>query len=74
MLPVPPKSILPSLFNSIHASTKKLLFIKYTLEGMMRARWYLITVDLNITESLDLKPEQTGMYDVAFITCHPDDK
>ena len=40
----------------------------------MRARWYLITVDLNITESLDLKPEQTGMYDVAFITCHPDDK
>ena len=40
----------------------------------MRARWYLIIVNLDITAHLDLKLEQIGMYHVAFITRHPDDK
>jgi len=74
IFPVLPKSMLSSLFDSIYASTNKLFFIKYTPENMLRARRYLITIDLDITAHLDFKLEQTSMYHVNFITRQRDDK
>ena len=41
---------------------------------MLRSRWYLITVDFEIKDHLNLKSEKNGKYYVAFITRHPDDK
>ena len=74
MLSILSQSTLSSLFEFIHTSTNKLLFIEYTPESMMRARWYLITVNLDFTAHLDLKPEQSGMYLINILTRHTNDK
>ena len=61
------------LFKRITPSSS-LFFIQYIPEGSIRPRWFLVKIELDLTYSLDLQPETTGHYLVAFLARHPRDK
>ena len=46
------------LFYFIHSNINNFFFIKYTLEGMLRVCWYVITATIEIIEHLNLKLDQ----------------
>ena len=54
--------------------SSSLFFIQYIPEGSIRPRWFLVKIELDLTYSLDLQPETTGHYLVAFLARHPRDK
>ncbi len=74
--PLPPSFSPPSLATAIASSSDRLFFISYTPSGTARPRWYLVRVDLPMTDS---DPDCTtcaasGVYHVHFLMQHPSDK
>ena len=64
------------LQQAIMQSSDKLFFVSFRPEGTLRARWYLVSVDLDQTALLTKQhgdPAQSGVYYVHFFTCHPAD-
>jgi hypothetical protein len=60
----------------VQQSHDKLFFVSFRPEGTLRDRWYLVSVDLNQTESIVEqygKPSQSGIYYVHFLSRHPAD-
>jgi hypothetical protein len=60
---------------SITTSKDKLFFIKFTPGRTMRARWYLIQIDMQATT--DTNPDfqtSNGKYWCVFLAKHPDDR
>jgi len=73
--PLPPSQpSTPSLHESIINSRDKLFFIKYTPNGTVRERWYLIQIDLEATEDAKLDPIQTQTYWCVFHAKHANDE
>ena len=60
--------------TSIQQSSDKLFFIKYTTEGTMRPKWYLIQVDMDATLEANPRVRTTGIYYCTFLARHPNDK
>jgi hypothetical protein len=65
-----------SLHSAITASPDRLFFISYLPAGTARPRWYLVTVDLDLTAA---DPDcsdsaASGIYHVHFLLQHPSDK
>ena len=61
------------LHADISSSKDKLFFIRFTPEGTMRARWYLIQVDTIATEELNPKAAENGIYYCGFLAKHRSD-
>ena len=64
------------LHAAILTTTDHLFFVSVTLSGTLRARWYLVAVDLAQTAAAFDRcgdPASTGMYYVHFYTRHPSD-
>jgi hypothetical protein len=65
-----------TLFGLIERSVDKLFFISFRLPGTLRAKWFLVAVDLAQTAIDDVKcgnPKVTGIYFVHFLGRHPAD-
>jgi hypothetical protein len=65
----------PALVTALQASVDKLFFISFKPENTLRARWYLVSVDSDMT-TLDPScgnPASTGRYYVHFYARHPAD-
>ncbi len=72
--PAPTANLPPSsLHQKILDSTDKLFFIMYTPPSTLRPRWYLVQVDLELTDTANLQPEASGKYQCAFLAKHPGD-
>ena len=59
------------LLQTILQSQDKLLFVSFRPEGTLRARWYLVSVDLTQTESIAAqygKPSESGIYYAHFLS------
>jgi hypothetical protein len=57
-------------------SNDKLFFVSFRPEGTLRARWYLVSVDLDQTALITKQhgnPAQSDVYHVHFFTRHPAD-
>ena len=65
----------PALLHAIHESTDRLFFICYRPTDTLRARWYLVSVDLAQSErASDCLPlNTTGKFYVHFYARHPND-
>jgi hypothetical protein len=66
-----------TLHDAILHSHDKLFFVRYMNEGTFRARWYLISVDLEQTQEASVQygdPSVSGIYYVHFYARHPSDK
>ena len=50
-----------------------LFFVQYIPEGSIRPRWFLVRIELELTHFLNIKPNTTGNYLVAFLDRHPGD-
>ena len=76
-LPAPqPDYTHASLLSAIEDSTDRLFFVQYTPPEALRARWYLVAVDLPLTLDPDTNcgnPAITGRYYVHFYARHPND-
>ena len=59
-----------SLHDAITHSSNRLFFVKYHPQGVLRAQWYLVTVDLE--QSLRIR-STPGQYYVHFLCRHPND-
>ena len=58
------------LFQAIQQSRDKLFFVSFRPEGTLRARWYLVSVDLCQTEFIIDQhgtPDQSGIYYAHFL-------
>jgi hypothetical protein len=65
-----------TLHDAISASNDKLFFLRYLPPGALRPRWYLATVDLELTNDPATQcgdPRQTGRYYMHFLARHPSD-
>ena len=60
--------------SSILTSQDKLFFIKFTPEKTLRPRWYLISVDLESTEFVNINYLEDFTYWCVFQARHPSDK
>ena len=60
------------LFDRI-TPTCNLFFTYYISEDSIRPRWFLVRIELELSYSLDLQPESTSNYLVAFLARHPAD-
>ena len=49
---------------------RTLFFIQYISEGSIRPRWFLVRIELELVHSLDLQPNTTCNYLVAFLARH----
>jgi hypothetical protein len=66
-----------TLHEAILLSQDKLFFVRYVTEGTLRARWYLVSVDIEQTQqTIDQfgEPSLSGIYYVHFYARHPSDK
>jgi hypothetical protein len=64
------------LLHLVQKSPDKLFFVSFRPEGTLRARWYLVQVDMDQTELIVEQhgaPSQSGIYYVHFFTRHPAD-
>jgi hypothetical protein len=64
------------LFCLVERSIDKLFFISFRLPGTLRAKWFLVAVDLAQTEIDNAQcgdPKVTGTYFVHFLSRHPAD-
>lgn len=74
--PTPEQIIIPTnnnLHSQIINSKDKLFFIKYTPLNTLRPKWYLVQVDLNMTQDGNLNPTETNKYYCSFLAKHPGD-
>jgi len=64
----------PDLFAAIQASTDRMFFVAYKPDGALRARWYLISIDMAQTSaSVPSNPSESGRYYAHFFARHPSD-
>ena len=71
------KPLLPQTTNlddRIKKSKEKLFFISYIPEGTLRARWYLIQVDLDLTFKNNTAHKFNHQYYCVFHTKHDSNK
>lgn len=64
------------LLSAIMASRDKLFFVSFRTEGTLRARWFLVGVDLEQTTRITHQhgnPRDSGIYYVHFYARHPAD-
>ena len=59
--------------EQIVSSKDKLFFIQYTPEGTMKARWYLVQVDMESTAEVNPNYSTNGEYYCVFLAKHRDD-
>ena len=63
-----------NLLEAIKQSLDKLLFVSFRPEVTLRARWYLVSVDLSQTKAIAAQhgdPGKSGIYYVHFFAQHP---
>jgi len=60
--------------NSIQASKDRLFFIKFTPDCTMRARWYLVQINMQATAETNPTFCHNGKYWCVFLAKHPADK
>ena len=64
------------LFQAVQQSRDKLFFVSFRPKGTFRARWYLVGIDTNQTESIAAEHgdlQHSGIYYVHFFARHPAD-
>jgi len=61
------------LVANIADSTDKFCFIQYTPEGTMLRRWYIVQINLNVSESFDTNYRVSGCCYCHFLAKHPSD-
>ena len=64
-----------TLHQAILQSSDKLFFVRYHPTGVLRARWYLVSVDLEQCQQVPAcqNAATTGQYYVHFLCRHPND-
>ena len=65
-------SVLNPISDPVNFSNK-LFFVQYTPEGTLRARWYLIQVDMESTLEVNPHYATDSLYWCVFLARHPDD-
>ena len=70
---VPTLPTTSQIATKIAKSKNKLFFIKFTPDGTLRERWYLIQIDMDSTKSLNANFVDNGQYFGSFLAKHPND-
>ena len=63
-----------ALYNELQTSQDKLFFVQYIPAGTVRARWYLVQIDYDLSTIDPVCSESKGIYQCSFLARHSKDQ
>ena len=63
----------PAILSHSLLNSDGLFFIRYTPEGTLKSRWFLVQINHEETQVLNMNPRKTGDYYVTFLSRHTSD-